>query len=377
MKNNHLPAILRSFVLPVISLFYASCAGKDLPSHTIDDVVLSVNNKYAAIGEVISFEARKSPSGASAVWNWGDGSQNGEGIRTTHTFERDGLYTITLTVSAGGVDRELTARVKVEGAGLTRVFADFDYSKVWIMAHRGSTDNSTVPENSIAAVERCIASGAVDVIEIDPRVTKDGRIVIMHDETIDRTTNGTGRVADLTYGQIQQYFLKMPNGTVTTQKVPTLEEMLLAGRGKVYFDLDSKTDQTKMYAVVNDCGMRDRVLFYTGTNTELGKQFLSIYDGNHVYPYYNGKNAVAYLDLYSRRFMVQMDYGIAVDNSLAAQASGMGFLVSVNHLSGFDSSMVSGNYTTIDNMLATGSVDMIQTDYAIKLHNYLVTKGKR
>lgn len=62
--------------------------------------------------------------------------------------------------------------------------------------------------------------GAVDIVEVDPRMTKDGVIVLMHDETIDRTTTGKGKVKDLTYEQLQSYRLKLADGTVTNHTVP-------------------------------------------------------------------------------------------------------------------------------------------------------------
>jgi glycerophosphoryl diester phosphodiesterase len=55
----------------------------------------------------------------------------------------------------------------------------------------------SVPENSLAALERCIELG-VDMMETDIHRTRDGALVIMHDDTVDRTTDGTGAVADLT-----------------------------------------------------------------------------------------------------------------------------------------------------------------------------------
>ena len=66
---------------------------------------------------------------------------------------------------------------------------------VTVVAHRGDWRNS--PENSIQAFKSCIEMG-VDMIEIDVRITKDNELVIIHDATVDRTTNGKGKVADLT-----------------------------------------------------------------------------------------------------------------------------------------------------------------------------------
>ena len=65
---------------------------------------------------------------------------------------------------------------------------------ILVGAHRGAMCHA--PENSLAAVETAIAMGAYRV-EFDVRRSRDGEIVVMHDETVDRTTDGTGRVGDL------------------------------------------------------------------------------------------------------------------------------------------------------------------------------------
>ena len=78
--------------------------------------------------------------------------------------------------------------------------------RVWVAAHRADLVYS--PENSIQALENAIFFGA-DIIETDVRLTKDGHIVIMHDYSVDRTTNGTGYVADLTLEEIKKLRLKM------------------------------------------------------------------------------------------------------------------------------------------------------------------------
>ncbi|MHA4810654.1 glycerophosphodiester phosphodiesterase [Flavitalea flava] len=72
--------------------------------------------------------------------------------------------------------------------------------KFIVIAHRG--DNTEAPENTLAAVENGIKNG-VDFVEIDLRTTKDCVLVIMHDETVDRMTNGKGRISDLTYAEVR------------------------------------------------------------------------------------------------------------------------------------------------------------------------------
>lgn len=95
---------------------------------------------------------------------------------------------------------------------------------VYLVAHRGMGENfDKIPgrteENTLGALSKAIGLGA-DVVEFDCRSTKDGRVVIIHDETLDRTTNGTGLVSESTYDYINT--LRTGQGF----KVPALEHAL-------------------------------------------------------------------------------------------------------------------------------------------------------
>ncbi|AWV97513.1 glycerophosphodiester phosphodiesterase [Arcticibacterium luteifluviistationis] len=93
-----------------------------------------------------------------------------------------------------------------------------------ICAHRGA--NKTHPENTLTAFKEAIRLGA-QMIEFDVQLTKDHKLIIMHDETVDRTTNGSGKVSQLTFEDIR----KLDAGTWKSEefageKVPTLQEAL-------------------------------------------------------------------------------------------------------------------------------------------------------
>ena len=93
-----------------------------------------------------------------------------------------------------------------------------------ICAHRGA--NATHPENTIAAFKEAIRLGA-QMIEFDVQLTKDHKLIIMHDATVDRTTNGTGKVSDLTFNEIRQLDAGAWKAKAFTgEKVPTLQEAL-------------------------------------------------------------------------------------------------------------------------------------------------------
>lgn len=106
---------------------------------------------------------------------------------------------------------------------------------IWVAGHRG--DWIYAPENSIESLKHDIYWG-VNLMETDVRETKDGKIIMMHDWTVDRTTNGTGRVSDMTLAEIKKLRLKSNFGTKTNLQVPTLEEFIQVARGKVFLYLD-------------------------------------------------------------------------------------------------------------------------------------------
>ncbi|TFF91563.1 glycerophosphodiester phosphodiesterase [Candidatus Thorarchaeota archaeon] len=121
----------------------------------------------------------------------------------------------------------------------------FEIERPLIMAHRG--DPSAAPENTLLAMEKAVEVGA-DVLETDVRLTKDNRLVLFHDETLDRTTNKTGRVQDYTLAELEEIDLGWsftPDGGETHpfrgqgQTVVTLEEALERFR-EVWMNLDIK-----------------------------------------------------------------------------------------------------------------------------------------
>lgn len=118
---------------------------------------------------------------------------------------------------------------------LRATFEDATDSAVLVVTHRANFGGA--PENSREAVLKAI-EGGVDMIEIDIRKSKDGHFVVMHDTTLDRTTNGTGPVAKLSLEELEALKLKYPDGSLSSEKVPSLESILLLAKGKVLVNLD-------------------------------------------------------------------------------------------------------------------------------------------
>lgn len=107
--------------------------------------------------------------------------------------------------------------------------------KVLVAAHRGDWRNYT--ENCLEGIESCIKMG-VDIVEIDVARTKDGHLVLMHDKTIDRTTNGKGKVSDFMLEEIRGMRLKNGLGRVTDFQIPTLEEAMLTAKDRIMVNID-------------------------------------------------------------------------------------------------------------------------------------------
>ena len=91
------------------------------------------------------------------------------------------------------------------GETIRKAFLDPKSDQVLVVAHRGNWRSA--PENSVAAIDSAIQMG-VDIVEIDIHKTKDGQLILMHDDRVDRTTNGKGLIKDYTLAEIKKLKLK-------------------------------------------------------------------------------------------------------------------------------------------------------------------------
>lgn len=140
-----------------------------------------------------------------------------------------------------------------------------------ISGHRGGTTIG-FPENCIATFENTLRYTPA-FFEIDPRLTKDSVIVLMHDETLDRTTTGKGKVSDYTWEELQKFRLKDPQGNVTDFKIPLLKEVILWSKGKTVLNLDHKdVPLEKTAKLLKECG--NDVIMLTVHKPEEAKFYL-------------------------------------------------------------------------------------------------------
>ncbi|SFW20037.1 glycerophosphoryl diester phosphodiesterase [Sinomicrobium oceani] len=134
-------------------------------------------------------------------------------------------------------------------------------NEILVVSHRG--DWRYAPENSLMSIQRCIDLG-VDIVEIDVRLTKDGHLVAMHDKTVNRTTDGKGKVSDMTLEEIKKLRLKNACGVKgSRQQVPTLEEIMFLAKDKIMVNLDKVEGETvkEAYKVLKETGTVGQVIF--------------------------------------------------------------------------------------------------------------------
>lgn len=125
-----------------------------------------------------------------------------------------------------------------------------------VIAHRGAS--ALAPENTIAAFTKAVELG-VDMIELDVHATRDGHLVVIHDETVERTAKGglTGRVRDLTLDEIRSLDAGSWKGAqFAGEKVPTLEETLSRFAGKTRFLIELKVSgvERQVVQVIEETG---------------------------------------------------------------------------------------------------------------------------
>jgi glycerophosphoryl diester phosphodiesterase len=111
-----------------------------------------------------------------------------------------------------------------------------------IIAHRG--DSAARPENTLSAFRQALAVRA-DMIELDVQLTKDGQVVVLHDATVNRTTDGTGNVREMTLAELKKLDAGFPTRFGTQfkgERIPTLTEALEALRGKAKVLIEIKRE---------------------------------------------------------------------------------------------------------------------------------------
>lgn len=307
-------------------------------------------------------------------WDFGDGNTSSV-ANPNHVYGIAGSFNITLFVANSTNSDSITKTIVVIGEdsipgvrlSLSQKIALDD--KVLVCAHRAYHKNA--PENSISAIQAAIDLG-IDFVEIDVRQTYDGELILMHDTSIDRTTNGSGKVSSLTIEEIRSFFLLNVNGSISTEKVPTLGEVLTLSKGNIYLDLDLKSATiSDLYNEVQKYDMLSEAMVVT-KNYDIVNYLLS--KDKILYPMANIENGVneGYMESYSGMYMplVEFWYSGFNNSSVRNQIKTEGWKTFVNIYINDTGDPVSDNYFKINYVVDRGA-KVIQTDYPEEIKNYI------
>lgn len=241
--------------------------------------------------------------------------------------------------------------------------------QILVAAHRATNPN--YPENSLAAIAESIRIG-VDIVEIDIRKSKDGQLVIMHDKTIDRTTNGAGKVDDFTLAELKEFRLKLGND-ITNEQIPTFEEVLQLTKGKMLLDVDFKLEGEaavrQTFKLIETYGMEDQILFFLYDYPETA-QYQKLNKDIKIMP-----RAYSRKDIRNIRKLEDISI-IHIDDSYYRNGTmrrliKSGYRVWINALGKYDRMETEAKNSGFDALLSRKYVNVIQTDLPEELLSYL------
>ncbi|GLB49170.1 glycerophosphodiester phosphodiesterase family protein [Neptunitalea lumnitzerae] len=254
------------------------------------------------------------------------------------------------------------------------LLTDFNNHPEYILvaAHRAA--HQQYPENSKNAILEAIRV-RTDIVELDVRETKDHELVIIHDRTIDRTTNQTGSVIDFTLAELKEIPL-LHNGEPTDQRILTLDEALKLAKDKIIVDIDFKAETKQAFfkalEIIESNAMEQQVLFYIYDDYKYIKKIRKLANNITVMPRaYSEKNIkkLVGLDVIE---VIHIDFSFYND-ALMQETINSGSRVWANALGKYDKMQVEqGNgYDAITQM----KINIIQTDYPEELLIYLKAHG--
>ncbi|MEL7136232.1 MAG: glycerophosphodiester phosphodiesterase family protein [Pseudomonadota bacterium] len=241
--------------------------------------------------------------------------------------------------------------------------------KIFAVGHRGAPSHA--PENTIASHNAAIALGAT-VVEFDVRYTKDGHFVVIHDRTVNRTTNGKGRVSQLTLQEIKALDAGSWMGPEYTGiRVPTLREALRNIKGRAAVDIDFKGGPSNsgdlLAKILDEEGFRDGPLVTVFARSWDYKKLTGVIGKYQLRPHYQNKahtqkvaveDGIEVMGLRRRSFSFRTARTIR-NNDLVLFSNVMGFSDGPR---GFSDSIKAG-------------ARFIQTDHLDRLTPYLAERG--
>lgn len=262
-----------------------------------------------------------------------------------------------------------------------------------VASHRGDWRN--YPENSIPAIESVIRMG-VDIMELDVKMTKDSVLILMHDKTIDRMTNGKGYVCDITYDSLMTFNMRRAHNIVTdTLKVPTLREALLCCKDRILVNVDHAYPYyEQIVKLTEELGVAGQVLMKSKSSIDKVNEDTEKYGSKMLYmPVIDvnkpkGKKLFAeYLDkgVVPMAFELCWQYPGEEIDECVSQVKQMGSKIWVNTIwaslcgglgNDDDAALAAKNPADVYDQYIDMGVSMIQTDRPEMLINYLRSIGR-
>jgi glycerophosphoryl diester phosphodiesterase len=258
---------------------------------------------------------------------------------------------------------------------INELYTDLDFTA--IAGHRCYSRKS--PENSLAAIQDALDLG-IEILEADIQTTADGIPILLHDSSVDRTTNGNGIVANMNFGNLNNFRLKNNrNGAVITDEtIPTLEQALLKIKGKkIYMHIEVKDKKfSEVIRVIKSTNSENQVVLFADKREDYNTidTFVGIYM-NPVcrttadFNFYVTKSKVVLLNLAGSQFNA--------NNTLTAKNNDK---LTWRGITGDseDLELISGTTLTpsLDELIQINP-SIINTDFADLMIPYLESKNKR
>lgn len=276
-------------------------------------------------------------------------------------------WLILITVLFLGCTENRTVNDPAELGNILEKFYQESNPPVLVAAHRAL--HNDYPENSLAAIQAAIDNG-VDIAEIDVRRTRDGHLVLMHDGSVDRTTDGEGKVAEMTLAQIRELALESNDEDTLVHRVPLLEEALLLAKDRIMLDMDMKSvPVNQLVSMVHQTGTGGQVLFFKRDFTVLDS-VLALDSTLLVMPRARAAEEVpGILEKYHPKIL-HIDDSFFTEE-VVNQISSAGCRIWINGLGVPDVKALTGFAESAYGPLIAGGANVIQTDQPVILITYL------
>jgi len=372
----------------ILSTFFVHCTKNETPAQpTIFTTSFTVDAQQSTVNTNISFSGSATIDDANiAIWQWdfADGSPVVTTKNVVRKFLLAGSYVVTLTVTnKTGQTANFSTRILIKNTatpnygnliGLKEKLALLQ-PKIMVAAHRAYQKN--YPENSVEAINDA-AFNNINIVEIDARLSLDRELVIMHDATTNRTTNGSFTVAQRTLAELKQLRLLF-QGVPTSYTIPTLKESLEAAKGKVYVNIDASWDVSpfyynKIYNTVAALNMLNMVMIYT-ESADVAKGLLAI-DPN-VIVLLGAGNATDYNNANSMNPKAAIWHlaSATLSPNFTNWPSNNGIKLWANaYVNSSAIPPTTGNDAMADGLI-NNQITLIQTDYPLELIRYLQGKN--